>query len=86
MLFKGTGTAIITPFSENGTDYENFGRLIDWQIDQKVEFLVVLGTTGEAPAILGTERDELIKFFIKKVNGRVPVVVGASSNSTAAAA
>ncbi|MCL1941459.1 MAG: 4-hydroxy-tetrahydrodipicolinate synthase [Synergistaceae bacterium] len=86
MLFKGTGTAIVTPFNEDGIDYENFGRLIDWQIDQKVEFLVVLGTTGEAPAILGTERDELIKFFIKKVNGRVPVVVGASSNSTAAAA
>ena len=82
MLFKGTGTAIITPFNENGIDYENFGRLIDWQIEQKVEFLVVLGTTGEAPAIFGDERDELIKFFIKKVNGRVPVVVGTSSNST----
>jgi len=82
VLFKGTGTAIITPFNENGIDYENFGRLIDWQIEQKVEFLVVLGTTGEAPAIFGDERDELIKFFIKKVNGRVPVVVGTSSNST----
>ena len=83
MLFKGTGTAVITPFNENGVDYENFGRFIDWQIEQKVEFLVVLGTTGEAPAIIKNERDELIKFFIKKVNGRVPVVVGTSSNSTA---
>jgi len=85
MIFKGTGTAIITPFNENGIDYENFDRLIDWQIEQKVEFLLVLGTTGESPTILGTERDELIKFFIKKVNGRVPVVVGTSSNSTAVA-
>ena len=83
MTFKGTGTAIVTPFNENGIDYENFGRLIDWQIEQKVEFLVVLGTTGEAPTILGAEREELIKFFIKKVGGRVPVVVGTSSNSTA---
>ena len=83
MLFKGTGTAILTPFNESGIDYDSFSRFIDWQIEQKVEFLVVLGTTGEAPAILGTERDELIKFFIKKVNGRVPVVVGTSSNSTA---
>ena len=83
MLFKGTGTAAITPFSENGIDYENFGRFIDWQIEQKVEFLLVLGTTGESPTILGAERDELIKFFVKKVNKRVPVVVGSSSNSTA---
>ena len=83
MLFKGTGTATVTPLNENGIDYESFGRFIDWQIEQKVEFLLVLGTTGESPAILGSERDELIKFFIKKVNGRVPVLVGTSSNSTA---
>ena len=85
MLFKGTGTAIVTPFNENGIDYENFDRFIDWQIEQKVEFLLVLGTTGESPTVLGAERDELIQFFIKKVNGRVPVVVGTSSNSTAVA-
>jgi 4-hydroxy-tetrahydrodipicolinate synthase len=83
MTFKGTGTAIVTPFNENGVDFEDFSCLIDWQIEQKVEFLLVLGTTGESPTVLGTERDDLIKFFIKKVNGRVPVVVGASSNSTA---
>jgi 4-hydroxy-tetrahydrodipicolinate synthase len=85
MIFKGTGTAIATPFTENGIDYENFSRFIDWQIEQKVEFLLVLGTTGESPTILGAERDELIKFFIKKVNNRVPVVVGTSSNNTAVA-
>lgn len=86
MFFKGTGTAIVTPFNENGIDYENFSRFIDWQIEQKVEFLLVLGTTGESPTVLGSEREELIKFFIKKVNKRVPVVVGTSSNSTAVAA
>ena len=83
MFFKGTGTAIVTPFNENGIDYENFSRFIDWQIEQKVEFLLVLGTTGESPTVLGSEREELIKFFIKKVDKRVPVVVGTSSNSTA---
>lgn len=84
-MFKGTGTAIVTPFTENGIDYDSFGRLINWQIDQKVDFFVVLGTTGEAPTVTASEKDEIIKFAIKQVNKRIPVIIGASSNSTAAA-
>ncbi|NLL35987.1 MAG: 4-hydroxy-tetrahydrodipicolinate synthase [Fretibacterium sp.] len=82
-MFKGTGTALVTPFTEKGTDLESYGRFIDWQIENKVEFLVVLGTTGESPTVTGAERDDLIRFAVKHVNKRVPVVVGTGGNNTA---
>ena len=85
-MFKGTGTALITPFSADGVDYQNFGRLIDWQIDQKVEFLVILGTTGESPAVTEAEREEIIRFGVSRVKRRLPVVIGAGGNNTAHAA
>ncbi|MDR2528493.1 MAG: 4-hydroxy-tetrahydrodipicolinate synthase [Synergistaceae bacterium] len=85
-MFKGTGTALITPFSADGIDYHNLGRLIDWQIDQKVEFLVVLGTTGESPAVLETERAEIVRFSMERAKGRVPVVIGTGGNNTPHAA
>jgi len=82
MMFRGTGTALVTPFTKNGIDYGNLGRLIDWQIDQKVEFLVVLGTTGESPAVLAEERGEIIRYSVARVKGRVPVVIGTGGNNT----
>ncbi len=82
MIFKGTGTALITPFGRDGIDYHNFGRFIDWQIDQKVEFLVVLGTTGESPAVSAEERTEIVRFAVGRVKGRVPVVIGTGGNNT----
>jgi 4-hydroxy-tetrahydrodipicolinate synthase len=82
LSFKGTGTALITPFLKDGVDYERFGRFIDWQIEQKVEFLVVLGTTGESPAVLEAERTEVIRFSLSAVRGRVPVVIGTGGNNT----
>jgi len=81
-MFKGTGTALITPFTKDGIDYQNFGRLIDWQIDQKVEFLVVLGTTGESPVVSEPEREEIVRFAVSHVKGRVPVVIGTGGNNT----
>jgi 4-hydroxy-tetrahydrodipicolinate synthase len=85
-MFKGTGTALITPFSANGIDYHNLGRLIDWQIDQKVDFLVVLGTTGESPAVTESEREEIVRFSVAQAKGRVPVVIGTGGNNTPHAA
>lgn len=82
-MFRGTGTAVITPFSGGGVDYESFGRLLNWQIESGVEFLVVLGTTGESPTVTGEEREEIIKFALETVSGRVPVVVGTATNDTA---
>ena len=81
-MFKGTGTALVTPFSSDGIDYNNFGRFIDWQIDQKVEFLVVLGTTGESPAISEAEREAIVRFAVSHVKGRIPVVIGTGGNNT----
>ncbi|MDR1379640.1 MAG: 4-hydroxy-tetrahydrodipicolinate synthase [Synergistaceae bacterium] len=81
-MFQGTGTALITPFTTGGVDYHNFGRFIDWQIDQKVEFLVVLGTTGESPAVTEAEREEIVRFAVDRAQGRVPVVIGTGGNNT----
>ena len=82
MTFRGTGTALVTPFTDSGIDYDGFGRLIDWQIESGVEFLVVLGTTGESPVVSEAEREEMVSFAVKRVADRVPVVVGTGGNDT----
>ena len=85
IIFKGCGTAIATPFTKNGVNFEEFGRLIDFQIKNKVDSLIVCGTTGEASTMTLEERKESIKYAIDKVARRVPVVVGTGSNCTTAA-
>ena len=75
-MFGGTGTAVVTPFKEGGVDFESFGRFLNWQIEGGVEFLVVLGTTGESPTVTADERAEIITFAVKTAAGRVPVVIG----------
>ena len=82
-MFGGTGTAVVTPFKEGSVDYESFGKFLNWQIESGVEFLVVLGTTGESPTVSAEERAEIITFAVKTAAGRVPVVIGTGSNSTA---
>jgi 4-hydroxy-tetrahydrodipicolinate synthase len=82
-MFGGTGTAVVTPFKEGGVDFESFGRFLNWQIENGVEFLVVLGTTGESPTVTAAERAEIITFAVKAAAGRVPVVIGTGTNSTA---
>ncbi len=82
-MFRGTGTAVITPFKDGSVDYESFGRFLNWQIDGWVEFLVVLGTTGESPTVTAEERPRIVEFALKTVAGRVPVVVGTGTNATA---
>ena len=82
-MFGGTGTAVVTPFKDGSVDYESFERFLNWQIEGGVEFLVVLGTTGESPTITADERAEIIKFAVKTAAGRVPVVIGTGTNSTA---
>jgi 4-hydroxy-tetrahydrodipicolinate synthase len=84
-MFSGTGTAVVTPFKSGKVDYESFERFLNFQINGGVDFLVVLGTTGEAPAVTAKEREEIVRFVVKTVEGRVPVVVGTGSNSTEAA-
>ena len=82
-LFKGAATALITPFDENGVNYEQLGRLIDWQIEKGINALVICGTTGEASTMTDDEHRDVIDYSVKRVAGRVPVIAGAGSNDTA---
>ncbi len=81
-IFEGIATALITPITENGIDYEAFKRLIDWQIEEGINALVVAGTTGEASTFSDDEHRDAIDFAVKYVNGRVPVIAGTGSNDT----
>ena len=85
ILFKGCGTAIATPFNEEGVNFKVFGDLIENQISEGVDAIIVCGTTGEAATMTEQERKDAIKFVVDKVAGRIPVIAGTGSNNTAAA-
>lgn len=83
-MIKGLGTALITPFDANGkVDYEALARLLDTQLTGFVDYLVVLGTTGEAATMTEKERAEVRTFIRQYVNGRIPLVLGVGGNCTA---
>ena len=82
-VFTGAATAIITPLTENGIDYAQFARLIEWQIAEGIAAIVAVGTTGEGSTLTDTEHKEAIKFCVEQVRGRVPVIAGTGSNDTA---
>ena len=80
---KGTGVALVTPFHKDGNiDFKSFKRLIDRCIDQKVEYLVPLGTTGETATLTNDERKAVLDFVIEVTEKRVPVVLGLGGNNT----
>ncbi len=82
-VFRGTAPALVTPFTREGEiDGPALRRLIEYQIEGGVEALVILGTTGENPAILPEERRRIVDIALEQVNGRVPVIVGTGSNAT----
>ena len=83
IIFKGVATALVTPLNENGIDYESFGRLIDWQIEQGINALVICGTTGEASTLTDEEHRNAIEFAVKRANKRVPIIAGTGANDTA---
>lgn len=82
-IFVGAATAIVTPLTADGIDYDNFGRLIDWQIDSGIAAIVVAGTTGEGSTLTDEEHRDAIAFAVKKVAGRIPVIAGTGSNDCA---
>ncbi|MBQ7726002.1 MAG: 4-hydroxy-tetrahydrodipicolinate synthase, partial [Clostridia bacterium] len=82
-IFEGIATALITPLTESGIDYEAYGRLIDWQVDEGVNALVVCGTTGESSTLTDEEHRAAIDYAVKRVAGRVPVIAGTGSNDLA---
>ena len=81
-VFRGAATALITPLSADGIDYEAFGRLIDWQIEQGIDALVIAGTTGEGSTLTYQEHEEAIRFSVERAAGRVPIIAGSGSNDT----
>ena len=82
-IFTGMCTALVTPMKADGSiDYEAFGRLIEFQIDKGIDALVVMGTTGENATIEYKEQQEIIRYAVDKVGGRVPVIAGTGTNNT----
>ncbi len=81
-LFTGSGVAIVTPFTEDGIDFEKLGELIEFQISEKTDAIVICGTTGEASTMPDSEHTAAIKYAIDKTAGRIPVIAGTGSNDT----
>ena len=83
IIFKGMATALVTPMTAHGVDYEALGRLIDFQLENGINALVSVGTTGESATLTPQERKDVISFTIDRVAGRVPVIAGTGTNNTA---
>jgi 4-hydroxy-tetrahydrodipicolinate synthase len=82
-MFRGVGTALITPFRDDGSfDEGAFEKFVNWQIDEGINFLVPCGTTGENPALTAEEHRRVVELTVQTSGGRVPVLAGAGSNST----
>ncbi len=82
---NGILTAMITPFTQNGVNLEEFGKMIEYQIEGGTDALVVLGTTGEPATMTEAEKEEAITYAVKKAAGRIKIIVGTGSNNTAKA-
>lgn len=82
-IFEGAATALITPTTEAGVDYDALGRLIDWQIEKGIDALVIAGTTGEGKTLSDGEHREVLRFSADRIAGRVPMIAGTGSNDTA---
>ena len=81
-IFKGMATAMVTPMTSTGVDYNTLAKFIDFQLEEGINALVACGTTGESATLSQDERKEVIRFTIDRVNGRVPVIAGVGTNNT----
>ena len=81
-VFIGMATAIVTPMTRDGIDYEALGRFLEFQIENGINAIVVMGTTGENATIEFADQKEVIRFTVEKVAGRVPVIAGTGTNNT----
>jgi 4-hydroxy-tetrahydrodipicolinate synthase len=84
-MFRGSFTALVTPFKNGGLDERAFRDLVDWQIGEGTDGLVPVGTTGESPTLSHEEHHRVVDWCVEQANKRVPVIAGAGSNSTAEA-
>lgn len=81
-IFRGVATAMVTPMTSTGVDYDALARFIDFQLENGVNALVAVGTTGESATLTPDERKEVIRFTIRRVDGKVPVIAGTGTNNT----
>ncbi len=81
-IFIGAATALITPTTPAGVDYEALGKLIDWQIEKGIDALVIAGSTGEGKTLTIAEHKEVIRYSAERIAGRVPMIAGTGSNET----
>lgn len=84
-IFKGSGVAIVTPFTETGVDFDKLKELLEWHVKEGTDAIIICGTTGEASTMTEAERKETIKFTVDTINKRIPVIAGTGSNNTAQA-
>ena len=82
-IFTGMATALVTPMTAEGIDYDSFGRFIDFQIDSGINALVAMGTTGENATIEPLDQTAVIRYTVERAAGRVPVIAGTGTNNTA---
>ena len=81
--FRGAGVALITPFNEDLTiDFEGLGRVVDTQLENHIDYLVVLGTTAETATLNNNEKQQIVDFVCKRVGGKIPIVIGIGGNNT----
>lgn len=82
LIFRGIATAMVTPMTATGVDYDALARFIDFQLEEGINALVAVGTTGESATLTPQEREEVIRFTVERVAGRVPVIAGTGTNNT----
>ena len=84
-VFEGSGVAIVTPFNNEGVDYDKLKDLLEWHIKEGTDSIVICGTTGEATTMTENEKKTVIKFAVDVINNRIPVIAGTGSNNTLSA-
>lgn len=83
-IFEGSGVALVTPFNDNGVNFEKLKELLEWHVSMGTDAIVICGTTGEATTMTTEEKKEVIKFTVDVINKRIPVIAGTGTNNTSA--
>ncbi len=81
-IFTGSGVAIVTPFKEDGIDFDKLGEMLEWHIAEGTDAIIICGSTGEPSTMPDAEHISAIEYTVKKVAGRIPVIAGTGSNET----
>ena len=81
-IFKGSGVAIITPFTDTGVNYTKLEELLEWHVSEGTDAIIICGTTGEATTMSEEEKKKTIKFTVDVIKNRIPVIAGTGSNDT----